>query len=37
MRGIKYSTKGNTIKVEKTGFWKVNPKNDIIHDAQKLI
>ena len=37
MRRIKYSTKGNQIKVEKTRFGKVNPENDVIHDAQKVI
>jgi hypothetical protein len=35
MRRIKYSTKGDQIKVEKTRFGKVNPENDVIHDAQK--
>jgi hypothetical protein len=37
MRRIKYSTEGNQIKVERTGFGKVNPENDVIHDAQKVI
>ena len=37
MRKIKYSTKGNQIKVKKTKFEKVNPENDVIHDAQKVI
>jgi hypothetical protein len=34
---IKYSTKGNQIKVEKNRFEIVNPENDVIHDGQKLI
>ena len=37
MRKIKHSTKRYQIKVEKTGFEKVNPENDVIHDAQKEI
>ena len=37
MRRIEYSTKSNQIKVEKTTFWKVNPENDVIHDAQKVV
>ena len=37
MRRIKYFTKSNQIKLEKTRFGKVNPKNDVIHDAQKVI
>ena len=34
MRRIKYSTKGNQIKVEKTRFRKVKPENDVILDAK---
>jgi hypothetical protein len=34
---IKYSTKGNHIKIEKTRFGKVNPENDVIHDAKEVI
>jgi hypothetical protein len=30
-------TIGNQIKVEKTRFDKVNPDNDVIHEAQKVI
>ena len=37
MRRMKYSTECNQIKVEKTRFEKVNRKNDVIHDAQKVI
>ena len=37
MRRIKYSTKSNQIKVEKTRFGKVNSENDVIHDGQKVI
>jgi hypothetical protein len=37
MRGIKYLTEGHEIKVENTRFEKVNPENDVIHDAQNLI
>ena len=37
MRRINYSTKGNQIKVKKPRFEKVNPENDVIHDAQKVI
>jgi hypothetical protein len=37
MRRIKYSTKGNQIKVKKNRFDLVNPENDVIHDAQKVI
>ena len=37
MRGIKYSTKPNQFKVEKSGFRKFNPKNDVIHDAHKKL
>ena len=37
MRRIKYSTKSNQIKVEKTRFGEVNSENDVIHDAQKVI
>jgi hypothetical protein len=36
MRRIKYCTKGNQIKVEKTKLGKVNPENDVIHDAKKV-
>ena len=36
MQRIKYFTKGNPIKNEKTTcrFGKVNPENDVIYDAQ---
>jgi hypothetical protein len=37
MRKIKYSTKRNQIKFEKSGFGKFNPENDVIHDAHKVI
>jgi hypothetical protein len=37
MRRIKYLTEGNQRKVEKTRFGKVNPENDVIHDAQKVM
>ena len=37
MRRSKYSTKGNQINVKKTKIGKVNPENDVIHDAQKVI
>ena len=37
MRRIKYSTKGNQIKDEKTRFGKINPENDVIHNAEKVI
>jgi hypothetical protein len=37
MRRIKYSTKGNQIKVEKTRFGIVNSEHDVIHDDQKVI
>ena len=33
MRGIKYFTKGNQIKGEKTRFEKINSGNGVIHDA----
>ena len=37
MRRSKYCTKGNQIKVKLTRLGKVNPENDVIHDAQKVI
>ena len=37
MRKIKNCTKGHRKKIEKTRFGKVNPENDISHDAQKVI
>ena len=37
MLKIEYFTKGNQIKVKKTRFGKVNPENDVIHDAKKVI
>ena len=37
MRKIKYFTRDNQIKVKKTRFGEVNPENDVIHDARKVI
>ena len=37
MRKIKYSAERNQIKVEKNKFGKFNLKNDVIHDALKVI